>query len=88
MHYDEGHGGWPDEFHKNSKVLITKYVPLVQCSRRRRPVFAKINNTNNCPWNGEACLFDIDRDPCEYQYVFLSLKIYVYTFETKINFCD
>ena len=39
---------------------------VIQCTERGNYDFPMVDFTNDCPFNGEPCLFDLDEDPCEY----------------------
>ena len=38
----------------------------VQCTEKGNYMFPDVNTTTDCPYNGEACLYDLSVDPCEY----------------------
>lgn len=38
----------------------------IQCTEKGNYDFPIVDFENDCPYNGEPCLYDLDEDPCEY----------------------
>ena len=82
-----GHSEWAEL----QDVNYTNAVPTVDC----KGLPPKVNHTE-CPYNGEACLYKLDDDPCEYydvkgkypnEYKTLMDRLYYYnsTMVTPLN---
>ena len=68
---DSDRSGWlgigivPD-YGENGELINKFSFNYANCNRSNEPIWNETYFENKCPFNGEACLFNLENDPCEY----------------------
>ena len=61
--------GWHPDFEDygtDGELMKQFSFNYINCNRSNEPQWNETYFANQCPFNNEACLFDLDNDPCEY----------------------